>query len=227
MSGVTDCYQPIERRFQLTRKCLAVLAEFRNPVSIVTKNHLVTRDIDLLRELARCNAAQVHLSINSLDPDLARVLEPRASSPRHRLAAVEALSKAGIPTGVLVAPVIPGLNDHELVAVLRAASEAGAGWAGLQVVRLPLMVAPLFEAWLDRHAPEKKAKVLNRLRAMRGGKLNESRFGKRMRAEGIFAEQIYRMFHVACRKVGLSEDGPELSTASFRRPEGPQLALGL
>ena len=227
MSGVTDCYQPIERRLQLTRGCLGVLAEFRNPVCAITKNYLVTRDIDLLRELAKFNATEVHLSINSLDPDLARRLEPRASSPRHRLAAVEALAKAGIPVGVLVAPIIPGLNDHEIPAVLEEAGKAGAGWAGMEVLRLPLSVAPLFQEWLEHNEPGKKDKVLDRIRSMRGGKLNDPRFGERMRGRGIFAEQIRQMFRVACRKAGLSEDGPELSAAAFRRPGAAQLELGL
>ena len=227
MSGVTDCYQPVERRLQVTRQCLAVLAECRNPVEIVTKNRLVTRDIDLLSELARHHAVAVNLSINSLDAELARRLEPRAASPQSRLAAVEALARAGIPVGVLVAPVIPGLNDHEIPSVLKAASQAGATWAGTEVLRLPLSVAPIFEDWLERNVPERKEKVLQRIRAMRGGKLNDARFGSRMRGEGIFAEQISQMFHVACRKVGLPEDGPELSIAAFRRPAGPQLALNL
>lgn len=227
MSGVTDCYQPIERRFQLTRACLGVLAEFRNPVCIITKNHLVTRDIDLLSELAKYNAAEVHLSINSLDSDLARRLEPRASSPRHRLAAVETLAEAGIPVGVLVAPIIPGLNDHEVPAVLEEAGRAGARWAGMEILRLPLTVAPIFQDWLERNEPGKKVKVLDRIRSIRGGKLNDPRFGERMRGQGIFAEQIRQMFHVACRKAGLSEDGPELSAAAFRRPPGSQLELGL
>jgi DNA repair photolyase len=227
MSGVTDCYQPIERRLQLTRRCLAVLAEFRNPVSIITKNYLVTRDIDLLRELASHRAVEVHLSINSLDSELARKLEPRAASPRLRLAAVEALAKAGVPVGVLVAPVIPALNDDEIPSVLAAAKAAGAGWAYTEILRLPLTVAPIFEQWLERNIPGKKEKVLNRIRAMRGGKLNDARFGSRMHGEGIFADQISQMFHVARRRVGMSEDGPELSSSAFRRPEGPQLALGL
>jgi DNA repair photolyase len=225
MSGVTDCYQPVERRLQLTRKCLAVLAEFRNPVSIVTKNYLVTRDLDLLRELAVHHAVQVHLSINSLDSELARRLEPRAASPRQRLAAVEALSKAGVPVGVLVAPVIPALNEYEMPAVLAAAKAAGAGWAYKEVLRLPLTVAPVFQQWLEANFPEKKDKILGRIRAIRGGKLNDPRFGSRMRGEGVFADQISQMFRVACRKAGLPEDGPELSTADFRRPGGAQLKL--
>jgi DNA repair photolyase len=227
MSGVTDCYQPIERRLQITRRCLAVLAEFRNPVGIITKNFLVTRDLDLLKELAAHHAAMVHVSINSLDRELARKLEPRASSPSQRLAAVEALSKAGIPVGVLVAPVIPALNDHEMPAVLQAVKAAGAGWASTEVLRLPLTVAPIFEQWLEQNFPEKKDKVLGRIRAIRGGKLNDPRFGSRMRGQGIFADQISQMFEVARRKAGLAQDRPELSTAAFRRPEGAQLALGL
>jgi len=227
MSGVTDCYQPIERRLQLTRQCLAVLAEFRNPVSIITKNHLVTRDIDLLRELAAHHAVMVHLSINSLDSDLVRKLEPRAASPKMRLAAVEALAKAGVPVGVLVAPVIPALNEHEIPSVLAAVKVAGARWAGTEILRLPLTVAPIFEQWLEQNFPEKKDKVLHRIRAIRGGKLNDSRFGSRMRGEGIFADQISQMFHIARRKAGFPDDGPELSTAAFRRPGGPQLALEL
>jgi DNA repair photolyase len=227
MSGVTDCYQPVEKRLQLTRRCLAVLAEFRNPVTIITKNYLVTRDIDLLKELAAHQAVAVHLSINSLNSELARRLEPRAGLPQMRLAAVEALAKAGVPVGVLVAPVIPALNDHEMPAVLAAAKNAGAGWAGTEVLRLPLTVAPVFQEWLERNFPEKKDKVIGRIRAIRGGKLNDSRFGSRMVGEGVFAEQISQMFHVALRKAGISEDWPELSAAAFRRPLGPQLALGL
>ena len=226
-SGVTDCYQPIERRLQLTRRCLAVLAEFRNPVAIVTKNFLVTRDLDLLRELAAFQAVHVNLSINSLSSDLARELEPRASSPRQRLAAVETLAKAGVPVGVLVAPVIPALNDHEIPSVLAAAKAAGAGWAYTEILRLPLTVAPVFQQWLEDHVPEKKDKILGRIRSIRGGKLNDARFGSRMSGEGIFADQIHQMFTVARRKAGIPEDGPELSAAAFRKPEGPQLQLGL
>ena len=219
MSGVTDCYQPVERRLQLTRQCLAVLAEFRNPVVVTTKNYLVTRDIDLLRELAAHRAVAVHLSINSLDSELARKLEPRAASPKMRLAAVEALAKAGVPVGVLVAPVIPGLNDHEIPSVLAAAKAAGAGWANTEILRLPLTVAPIFEEWLTRNVPGKKEKILGRIRAMRGGKLNDPRFGARMRGEGIFAEQISRMFHVARRKVGIPEEGPAAFIPGLRLPK--------
>jgi DNA repair photolyase len=227
ISGVTDCYQPIERKLRLTRGCLEALAEFRNPVSIITKNQLVTRDLDVLRELARHKAVSVALSINSLGTHLARRLEPRASSPESRLAAVRQLADAGIPVGVMVAPVIPGLNDHEIPSVLKAASQAGAQWAATEILRLPLTVAPLFLEWLEQNAPQKKSKVLAQIRSMRGGKLNDARFGVRMRGEGIFAEQITRMFHVAARKARLSGNGPQLSAAAFRKPANNQLDLGL
>lgn len=218
MSGVTDCYQPAERQFGLTRKCLEVLAEFRNPVSIITKNYLVTRDIDLLSELASIDAAMVILSVTTLDPELARRMEPRTSAPRRRLEAIEALTKAGIPVGVMVAPVIPGLTDHEMPGILKAAAAAGARFAGVVPVRLPLAVAPLFSAWLERHYPDRKDKVLNRIRSLRGGKLNDSNFGSRMKGEGIFAKQISAMFELAKRKAGLDKPFPSLSTEHFRRP---------
>ena len=227
MSGVTDCYQPIERKLQLTRRCLAVLAEFRNPVSIITKNALVTRDLDLLQELAAHRAVHVNISITTLDSELARKLEPRAASPRQRLETIEKLSQAGVPAGVLVAPAIPAINDHDIPGVLAAAKAAGASWAYTEVLRLPFTVAPIFQEWLERHFPDRKEKVLGRIRAIRGGKLNDPRFGSRMRGEGIFADQMHQMFEVARRKAGIPEDGPKLSAASFRRPRGPQLDLDL
>ena len=227
MSGVTDCYQPVERRLKLTRRCLEVLAEFRNPVFIITKNQLVTRDLDILGELARHQAACVWLSITTLDGDLRTIMEPRTSPPAARLAAVRELAAAGIPVGVNVAPLIPGLTDHEVPAILKAAAEAGAQAAGYAIVRLPYAVGPLFEQWLARHFPDRKEKVLNRLRAMRGGKLNDSEWGKRMSGEGIFAEQIGQMFEVARRKAGIGSEGPNLSAAAFRRAGGTQLGLAL
>ena len=225
MSGVTDPYQPIERRLQLTRGCLNVLAEYRNPVAIITKNHLVTRDSDLLGELARYQAAAVFLSITTLDGDLARVLEPRASHPQRRLAAIETLMKQSVPVGVMIAPIIPGLNDHEIPAILAETSRAGAQFAGYGFLRLPHGVGPLFEQWLTQHAPTRKAKILKRLRDMHGGKVNDSRFGTRMRGEGLFAEQTTALFKLACRKAGLSLHAPALSTAAFRRLAGNQLTL--
>lgn len=227
MSGVTDCYQPIERKLKITRACLEVLAEFRNPVNIVTKNNLVTRDIDLLGELAKYNAASVCISITSLDSDLRNVLEPRTSPPKAKLDAIVRLASAGIPVAVLVAPIIPGLTDHEIPGILEAAARAGASFAGYEMLRLPYANKELFERWIEQHFPEKKEKVLGRIRAVRGGKFNDSRFGSRMRGEGIFADQLSQIFHVACRKVGLAEDGPELSTAAFRRPGGPQRVFNL
>jgi len=224
MSGVTDPYQPIERRLQLTRRCLEVLARFRNPVAIITKNQLVTRDTDLLGELAAHQAAAVNISVTSLDPKLQRVLEPRTSSPRARLEAIARLRTAGIPVGVMVAPVIPGLTDHELPAILQAAAEAGAQFAGYIVVRLPYAVAPLFERWLEEHFPDRKEKVLGRIRHLRGGeRLNDPRFKSRMRGEGIFAEQIAALFEVGCRRAGLGQR-PGLSATAFRRPN-EQLSL--
>jgi DNA repair photolyase len=225
MSGVTDCYQPVESRLKLTRRCLEVLVEFRNPVFIITKNRLVTRDIDWLSELAPHNAAAVWLSITTLDTELRKVMEPRTSPPSARLAAIHELAQAGIPVGVNVAPVIPGLTDHEMPAILQAAADAGATAAGYTVVRLPYGVAPLFEKWLATHFPDRKDKVLNRLRSIRGGKLNESQWGKRMSGEGVFADQIRQTFDVARRKAGIPNDGPELSATAFRRPLGAQLPL--
>ncbi|MDB6125387.1 MAG: repair photolyase [Pedosphaera sp.] len=227
MSGVTDCYQPVERKLKLTRQCLEVLAEFRNPVAIVTKNHLVTRDIDLLSELARHRAAAVFLSVTTLDTDLRKVMEPRTSPPASRLSAIAELTKAGIPTGVLVSPVVPGLTDHEIPAIVSAAVKAGAKFAGYVTLRLPYSVAPLFEQWLAQHFPDRKEKVLNRIRALRDGKLNNADFGSRMRGEGIFADQIEALFNVACRKAGIQDNHTGLSTAAFRRPAGAQMEFGL
>ena len=224
MSGVTDCYQPIERKLQITRRCLEVLARFRNPVGMLTKNRLVTRDIDILRELAEHNAVATNISVTSLDPKLQRILEPRTSPPQARLDAVAELRAAGIPVGVMVAPIIPGITDHEVPAIVKACGEAGAQFAGYVVLRLPWAVAPLFERWLDEHFPARKEKVLGRIRHMRGGeKLYDSRWRKRQEGEGIFAEQIASMFQVACRRARMGER-PTLSTASFRRPN-EQLTL--
>jgi DNA repair photolyase len=229
MSTVTDCYQPVERKLKLTRGCLEVLAECRHPVGIITKNFLVTRDLDLLRELARFKAVSVCLSITTLDPALARVMEPRTASPRQRLAAVNALSDAGIHVGVNVAPIIPGLTDHEILSIVKAAAEAGAKFAGYTVVRLPYAVKDLFDQWLAAHVPGSKGKILNRIRSMRDGKLNNSNFSERMRGDGVFADQIRNAFNVACHKAGIANDDNRdrfvLSTASFRRPQGPQLTL--
>jgi DNA repair photolyase len=224
LSGVTDPYQPAERSFELTRRCLAVLAGFRNPVAIITKNHLVTRDVDLLRELARHRAVSVKISITTLDASLQRVMEPRTSTPSRRLAAIELLARHGIPVGVMVAPVIPGLTDHELPAILEAAAGAGARHASYIPLRLPHGVADLFQDWLERNFPDRKNRVLNRVREIRGGKLNDANFGSRMRGQGAYAEQLRALFHLTRSKLKLESRGPELSTAAFRRPTA-QLGL--
>ena len=225
ISGVTDCYQPVERRLRLTRGCLEVFAEFRNPVIIVTKNHLVTRDADLLSDLARRRAAAVCVSVTTLDGDLARAMEPRASTPSRRLDAISKLSAAGVPVVVLIAPVIPGLTEHEIPAILSAAREAGARHAGRVMLRLPFGVKELFEKWLERHEPLKRSKVLSRIRDMRGGRLNDPAFGSRMSGQGAIADQIHQLFSATCLRLGISERGPELSVDSFRRPGPVQLPL--
>ena len=226
MSGVTDPYQPVERRLRITRRCLEVLAEFRNPVALITKNHLVTRDVDVLAELAGHGAAHVNVSVTTLDNELQRIMEPRTSVPARRLAAIETLAAAGIPVRVMVAPVIPGLNDTEVPAIVKAAVGAGARAATWIPVRLPHGVAELFERWLEQHFPERSRKVLNRIRQMRGGELNDARFGTRMHGSGDFARQIGALFQAACRRAGIGRDLPPLSTAAFRRP-GEVRQLGL
>jgi DNA repair photolyase len=225
ISGVTDCYQPIERRLKLTRRCLEVLFEFRNPASIITKNHLITRDIDLFKQMAEMNLIGTILSVTTLDADLARVMEPRTSSPARRLAAIESLANAGVPVGVMVAPVIPGLTDHEMPAILRACANAGATFAGFVPVRLPHAVAPLFERWLRDHRPDRAEKVLNRIRSLRGGKLNDPNFGSRMHGEGAWAAQLKDMFALAKRRAGLDQPLRELSASNFKVPPGRQMML--
>ncbi len=226
MSGVTDCYQPIERKLELTRGCLKVLAEFRNPVGIVTKNHLVTRDIDLLKELAAVNAASVFVSVTTLDAKLTRIMEPRTSVPARRLAAIEMLANAGIPVGVLMAPIVPGLTDHEIPNVLKSAADAGAQAAGYVMLRLPFAVAGLFEDWLERYFPDRKEKVLNRIRSVRGGRLNDPGFNTRMRGQGIWADQLNMMFNMAKKRAGFDERKMQtMSTAAFRNPGEKQMKL--
>jgi DNA repair photolyase len=202
-----------------------VLVEFRQPVGIITKNFLITRDLDLLAELARWQCVAVNFSVTSLDAELAGKLEPRAARPEHRLRAIRLLADAGVPVNVMVAPVIPGLTDHEMPGILAAAAAAGARSASYVMLRLPHAVKEIFVQWLDDHAPGKKERVLSRLRDLRGGKLYDSTWGKRMRGEGIFAEQTARMFEVAARRAGLDRGHFELSTAHFRRPGGTQMEL--
>lgn len=218
MSGVTDPYQPIERKLRITRGCLEVFAETGHPVALITKGHLITRDVDLLGILASGGAAGATVSITTLDQRLQRALEPRASSPKRRLHAIEVLARAGIPVRVNVAPIIPGLTDHEIPAILNAAADAGAVAAGWIMLRLPFGVADLFSDWLDRNVPDRKEKVLSRVRDMRGGLLNDGRWRTRMSGEGPFASQIRRLVEVSARRAGLVRDLPPLSTEGFRRP---------
>lgn len=225
LSGVTDPYQPAERRLGITRRCLEVLLAFRNPVAIVTKSAHVARDRDLLAELARFDAVSVLVSVTTLDPDLQRAMEPRASRPAKRLAAIARLAEAGVPVGVMVAPVVPGLTEHEIPAIVKAAAAAGAGHAATILLRLPHGVKALFEDWLARHVPERRAKVLNRMKALHGGRLYDARYGHRQRGAGAFAEQLHDLFRLSCRRAGLHEEGPSLSAAHFRRPADAQLDL--
>jgi DNA repair photolyase len=224
LSGVTDCYQPIERELRLTRSCLVVLAELRHPTTIITKNRLVERDIDILRMLAEVDAIAVSISVTTLREDLAGRMEPRASRPSARLAAIAALAEAGIPVGVNVAPIIPGLTDMEVPAIIAAAAKAGARFANTTIVRLPGTVAELMRAWLERHEPGSAAKVMHRIyEAQGGGPI--ARIGDRMHGVGEHAKQIQDMFAVACRRHGLSTAWPVLSTSAFRPPSGRQESI--
>jgi DNA repair photolyase len=217
LSGNTDPYQPAERHFQLTRECLRVLSEFRNPVAVVTKNYLVTRDIDILKTLSEYNAALVAVSVTTLDPNLARAMEPRTSQPDYRLKAIQKLSENTIPTMVMIAPVIPGLTDHEIPNIIQRAVDAGAEQAGYIMLRLPYGVKELFQNWLEAHCPNKKNKVLSRIASIRGGNLNSNEFYARMKGNGIFAEQIRKIFELACRRAGIGGNKFELSKENFRR----------
>jgi DNA repair photolyase len=218
MSGVTDCYQPAERQFRLTRACLEVALEARQPIGIITKNALVLRDLNLLSEMARLNLVHVHLSVTSLDEELARTMEPRTSRPTARLRAIESLTAAGVPASAMLAPVVPGLNDNELPALLAAVAKAGAIKAGFTLVRLPLAVAPIFTDWLERTQPTRAARVEGLIRATRGGKLNSSQFGERMHGSGQIAEQIEQTFRVFARKYQLDRPMPALDFTRFRPP---------
>ena len=225
LSGVTDCYQPIEGTLRLTRRCLEVLAEFRNPTSIVTKNALVARDTDLLAELAQHQAVAVFLSVTSLDPTLRTILEPRASPPAARIEAIRRLAQAGIPVGVLIGPVIPAINDHEIPQIIAAAVEAGATFASYNFLRLPGAVAPIFENWLTRHFPDRKEKVLGQIRTFRDGALNSAEFRERMRGTGPVADRLSQLFHMICRRHGIDGHWPKPSAAHFRRVEVGQKEL--
>ena len=217
-SGVTDCYQPAEREFRLTRGCLEVAAECGQPLGIVTKNALVTRDLDLLAAMASRASVRVAMSITTLDARLARIMEPRTSSPDARLRTVRELTDAGVPAVVMVAPVIPGLNDAELPGILEAAAAAGAQSAGYTLLRLPGSVRPIFLDWLARHLPDRRSRVESFIRQTREGQLSNARFGERMRGSGFWAEQIRQTFAMFRRRYGLDKSLEPLSTDHFRRP---------
>jgi len=223
--GVTDPYQPIERKLKIMRRCLEVCLEARNPIGLVTKNRMVTRDVDILSEMAAQRLAQVYVSINSLDTELARRMEPRTSSPRDRLETVERLANAKVPVGALVAPVVPGLNDHEIPEVLKAVYEAGAGFAAPIMLRLPYGVKDLFLDWLKREYPSKANRVESRIRDMRGGDLTSNTFKERMRGAGVFADQIHQLFKVTARRYGLDKAMVPLDVSKFRRPGGAQMEM--
>lgn len=221
LSGITDCYQPAERKLQITRHCLEVLAEFRNPVLIITKSQLVTRDIDLLSSLARYNAAKVVISLTTMHRDLSRRMEPRASQPDQRLQAIRELTHAGIPVSINVAPVVPGLNDHEIPELLKQAADAGAMEAHYVLLRLPYGVKEIFPDWLEKNYPARKNKILNQIRASRAGQLYQADFETRMTGTGIYAEQIEKIFSVYRSKYGLNKRTVHLSTKHFQRPIDP------
>lgn len=225
MSGVTDPYQPVEKNLCITRGCIEVLAECLHPLVIITKNHLVTRDIDLLSKLASVNAVRVVLSITSLDKSITDTMEPRTSRPSKRLQAVRELSEAGIPVHVNIAPVIPGLTDDEIVPIMEAASDAGAESVSCNIVRLPYGVKDLFVKWLEDHHPNRKEKVINKIKSMRDGKLNRSEFGERFRGTGPYADQIRQLVEIHSRRLGTNADRKALNIDAFRRPETDQLTL--
>jgi DNA repair photolyase len=218
IGSVTDAYQPAERRLRITRAVIEVLAEARHPFSIITKSSLVERDIDLIAPMAQQHLAAVYVSITTLDPALARALEPRAAAPHRRLRTIEALARAGIPVGVSVSPVIPFLNEPELERVLQAARDAGAGSAFSIVLRLPWEVNPLFQQWLDQHVPERAARIMARVREMRGGKDNDARFGTRMTGEGVWAQLLRQRMVKASARLGLARERSGFDFSKFRPP---------
>ncbi|MFN0134410.1 MAG: PA0069 family radical SAM protein [Phycisphaerales bacterium] len=226
MSGVTDPYQPIERELEITRRCLEVCREFRQPVGLITKNRLIERDVDLLADLARDGAASAAISLTTLDPKLSAIMEPRASAPKDRLAAMRALSRAGVPVTVMTAPILPRINDHEIPRLLEAAAEAGATGAGYVMLRLPFQIKALFLEWLQRHFPDRASAVEAMVREMRGGELYESEFGVRQRGRGAMADQVRSLHASFAAKLGLNRPRMGLSGAAFRRPGGQMGLFG-
>ena len=219
MSGVTDCYQPAERKFRLTRGCLQVMLEARQPVGIITKNALVVRDLDVLAPMAALQVAHVFVSVTTLDAELARTLEPRTATPQARLRAIRELTSAGVPVGVMAAPIIPGLNDQEIPAILEAARDAGAQTAGFVLLRLPWAVRPIFEEWITRNYPDRAERVLGLIRATRDGRMNDTRWGHRMRGQGAYALQIEQTIRIFKKKLGLDRSLPPLDSSKFQPPQ--------
>ncbi len=227
MGTNTDPYQPIEQRYRITRSVLEVLSAYNHPVTIVTKSARVTRDLDILSDMARRGLAKVALSVTTLDAKLARVMEPRASTPSRRLEAMKLLSSAGVPTGVMVAPVIPALNDSEIEKILTGAAYAGATSAGFVLLRMPHEIKDIFREWLEENRPDAAAHVMSLIRSMRGGKDYDAEWGKRMRGTGPYAWQIGRRFEIAAKRLGLDRGGWKLDCTKFKVPPraGDQLAL--
>jgi DNA repair photolyase len=225
LSGNTDPYQPVERETEITRECLKVFLRHRNPVSIVTKSGLIRRDLDLLEEMAARDLVSVSLSVTTVDDRLAGKLEPRAARPSLRLQTIEALAGADVPVGVLAAPIIPGLNDEEIPSILSSAASRGARYASYVLLRLPGAVEELFIDWIEEHVPDRKSRILGRIRQLRGGDLNDSQFGRRMRGEGMWADLYRQLFHKARRDAGLQRGGPSHATDGFRRLPGGQLQM--
>jgi DNA repair photolyase len=229
VGSATDVYQPIERAWRLTRGVIELLLETGHPLTIVTKNALIERDLDLLQALARRNLVSVYISVTSLDSDLSRTLEPRASAPWRRLQTVRALADAGVPVGVLAAPMIPFINDEFLERIVEASAQAGAYHASYTLVRLPWEVRPVFEQWLQAHFPDRADRVLHRIEDMREGKRNDPRFGTRMRGTGIWADLLRQRFALAVRKAGLNQQRLQLDTQQFVPPaplRGPDFSHG-
>ena len=226
-SGVTDCYQPVEQEFRLTRQCLGVALEARQPIGIITKNALILRDLDLLTEMAALRLVHVNVSITTLDASLARSMEPRTSSPSARLRTVRQLTDAGVPVRVMVAPIIPSLNDSEIPSILAAAAKAGAKGAGFVLLRLPLTVRPVFLEWLERTRPDCRSRIEAAIRSTRDGKLNSSDFGKRLKASGRISDQISQIFKTFVKRHGLDGQLPSSDCQSFRppKPRSGQLRL--
>ena len=225
LSGDTDCYQPIETKLEITRRCLEIFLKHRNPVSIVTKNALIQRDADILKELASLNLVIVTISITSLNHDLIRRMEPRTSIPAKRLETISILTKQGIPVAVNACPIIPGLNDVEIPSILEESSRCGARHAAYTIIRLPNSVKELFVDWLDREMPDRSSAILNRIRDVRNGKLTCADFGKRLNGEGQIAETIEQLFQASCKRFRFNESKLTLSSSAFCRKATPQISL--